>query len=247
MYLKSEQGSILFIILVAIVLFAALSFTVSNMLRGGERSPERERAQMSAYDILNQAKTMKDAVQYMRISNDCADTDISFETFSLTGYEHTPSADEKCRLFHPRGGGLSYLKVPEDWLDQTETGGVHYGQWFFSGENAVLGVGTSIPETGTCTTGTSCIDLIAFVPYLDRDVCQAINQLLELDGAIDPIFQQDNGPTRMNDKFNGTYGTLDQDIDGAPYAGQIAGCTQRTSGAGAGADAYFFYQVLLER
>ena len=244
---KSEHGSILFIILVAIVLFAALSVTVSNMLRGGERSAGKEQASMNAYDILNQARIMKDAVQYMRISNDCADTDISFESFALTGYEHSPDASDLCKLFHPDGGGISYLSVPAAWLDTSKSGNNHYGEWFFSGENAVLGVGTSVPDNGTCVSGTSCIDLIAFVPYLDREICLSINQKLGLDGAIDLIPQQDNGPTRMNNKFAGIYGTLDQDIDGASYDGQHAGCTQATSGGTAGADAYFFYQVLLAR
>ncbi len=141
---------------------------------------------------------------------------------------------------------MSYGQMPLEWLDDSESAGGNYGGWFFSGENAVAGVGTSIPTTGTCVSGTTCIDLIAFIPYLDQAICSAINEHLGLNNSISPIYQQDNGPTRMDDKFAGVFGALDLDIDGAPYNGQLVGCTQKESG-GAGGDAYYFYQVLIAR
>lgn len=246
MNFKSDQGSVLFYILIAVVLFAALSYAVANMMRGGGGNINKETAALYAAEIMNYSKSLKDALQYVRISNDCDETEISFDNPVLTGYTHTPVTRDECKIFHPDGGGMGYGRVPTEWLDESESAGANYGEWFFSGENAVAGVGTSIPSTGTCTSGTTCIDLIAFVPYLDQTICSAINEQLNLDGAISPIYQQDNGPTRMDDKFTGTFSTLDLDIDGAPYNGRLAGCTQKDS-SGTGADAYFFYQVLLER
>ena len=246
MKLKSEQGSVLFYILIAVVLFAALSYAVASMMRGGGGNVSEEKASIYAAEILNYSKSLKDAIQYVRISNDCDETEISFDNAALTGYAHTPATRDECKVFHPDGGTMSYGRVPVEWLDESESAGANYGEWFFSGENAVAGVGTSIPSTGTCTSGTTCIDLIAFVPYLNQTICSAINKRLDLDGAISPVYQQDNGPTRMDDKFTGTFATLDLDIDGVPYNGKLAGCTQKNN-SGTGANAYFFYQVLLER
>ena len=74
----SEKGSVIFIILIAIILFAALGYAVSNMMRGPSNIGN-ETAGIYASEILTYAQSVREAVHMMRISNGCDDSQISFE------------------------------------------------------------------------------------------------------------------------------------------------------------------------
>ncbi|MEM7651241.1 MAG: hypothetical protein AAF204_04075 [Pseudomonadota bacterium] len=150
----SETGNVLFLILVAVILFGALSFTVGQMLRSGNADIiGDQQASILADETLATARQYRQAIQAMRISNACDDTEISFETSALTGYTNGSNTD--CQIFNADGGGLTYIASPSDITTM---------DWVFTGSNIVDDVGTVAP------------DLVAILPNINLKVCNQINE-----------------------------------------------------------------------
>ena len=152
-----ESGNVLFLILIGVALFGALSFTVANIMRSG--NPEaigEQRASILADEILNTGRQYRAAVQGMKISEGCDDDEISFETAALTGY--TNGANTDCQVFHTDGGGMIYTAPSAEYGDGSD--------WVFTGSNIADDVGTVAP------------DLIAILPNIDFVVCNSINDKL---------------------------------------------------------------------
>ncbi len=147
---KSERGSVLVLIFVAIALFAALSFAIGQMLR--TNSPEdisAEKATLFAAELTNYALQMREATQNARITSNCDETQISFANAIVSGFEHTPAAPEDCQIFHQSKGYIQYLTPPEDWLDTEQSGQATYRQWLFSGRGCIDQMGSSDDDCHT--------------------------------------------------------------------------------------------------
>lgn len=237
MFLRSsERGSALFIILIAVVLFAALSYAVANMMRsgirGGSASISGEKSKIYAGEVLDYARTVRQVVQDLRISNGCRDTDISFEANGLTGYAHTPVASDGCKVFHPDGGGLTYVK-PSDIVN----GGV---DWLFSGANQIDAIGTD--DLGSFAHDS--LEIIAWLPYISLNICNALNEEL---GIGSPPPQDDGNADYI--KFTGAYSASSEILDtGNVLQGKMAACFEGdTIFGGSPNGGYHFYQVLIAR
>lgn len=154
---QHERGSVLIMIFIGVALFGALSFTVAQIMRSG--NPEmmaEQQASILADEIMNTGRQYRAAIQDMRISNGCADEDISFEAAALAGYVNGTNTD--CQVFHSDGGGLIYAAPISDFGDGSD--------WIFTGSNIVDGVGSTAP------------DLIAVMPNIKLVVCNQINDKL---------------------------------------------------------------------
>lgn len=199
---SGERGNVLFYILIAVVLFAALGFTVSNMMRGGNADMiGEENAGLYAGEILDYGRIMRQAVQDMRISNGCTDAEIRFIDSSLTGYG--TSVRSECDLFNPSGGDVNYT-APHESITASD--------WLFIGTNIVDGVGTNAP------------DLIALLPGITQSVCNAINErtgitALGADSDIDftPFAGTYNGTQTLDSADSHTHGCLNYDNSGDNY------------------------------
>mgnify|MGYP001627748138 FL=1 len=200
---ESERGNVLFYILIAVVLFAALSYTVGNMMRGGNAEMiAEENASLYAGEILDYGRVMRQATQDMRISNGCDDAQISFTRESGDAYEHT-SEDVNCQLFNPDGGDVNYTPPHES---------ITASDWVFTGTNIADGVGTTAP------------DLIALLPDLTLPVCNAINErtsitALGADADIDftPFTGTYAGTQTLDAADSHTHGCLNYDNSGDNY------------------------------
>ena len=140
---NNQKGNILFLILIAVGLFAALSYTVSSLTRSSYASVGREQAEVSAAQILSYGAKLKTAIMRMRITNDCSDAQISFDSPSWDPANDYTNANAPgtygCHIFDPRGGGVSWLEIPSDLKGYgTEYGILAYG-------SQVEGVGQTIP------------------------------------------------------------------------------------------------------
>lgn len=225
-----QRGSVLVLILVAVALFGALSFTVANMMRSGsgERISE-QKAGLLADEILAYGRQLRQGVQGLKISNGCDEAQISFEGTGLSGYGHTPAATTRCTLFHESGADLAYFKPSAEFGNVTD--------WIFTGQLNVQGVGTD------CASGDSCTELLAVLSGINLQVCKAINKKLGVTTPDDAPPVQD-GVVGFS-KFTGilTYAATvaDQAGNGA-LEGQPAGCSKASD-----SDTYFFYQSLMNR
>ncbi len=150
---QAERGSALFYILIGIVLFAALSYSVSSMMSGGSaESIGQEQAKLFGGEVLDYGRALRGAIQDMKISNGCGETEISFETGGLTGY--TNGTNTSCQVYHNNGGDMNYIKPATE---------ITASDWIFVGSNIVAGVGTAAP------------DLIAILPNIKKSICDDIN------------------------------------------------------------------------
>ena len=64
---SSESGNVLFYILIAVALLAALSYTVAQSTRGNVGQLSAERARLYATEIIENANVMSSAVSQLRL------------------------------------------------------------------------------------------------------------------------------------------------------------------------------------
>lgn len=239
----SQRGSALFIILVGVVLFAALAFAVGNMMRGG--NPETitvEKARLAGSEIMAYAQSLRRAAQDMKISNGCNDLDISVENNSVAGYTHAPATTDTCKLFHSDGGGLVYQVPVDDWLDTATPAPALRGQWFFPANTCAPGTGSAPAGCATDTDDNEAI--IAVLPFINRQLCIQLNDLLGVDnpGGNPPVETGDAWPVAAT-KYTGAQsdGTkLDQ-------GGRMAGCFEGAAASTPPSGTYHFFQILIPR
>jgi len=199
-----ERGNVLFLILIAVALFAALGFAVSNILRSGNPTTiAGEQARVYASEILDYGRNMRQAVQNIRISNGCRDTDISFENPIEGGYVN--GTNTECQVFHPDGGGMSWVSPANGINDGTE--------WVITSSNIVNGVGTTLP------------DLAIILINVNSNICTQINETSGISAlGSDPgiAFTAFTGTYVTEDTINfsngQTFGCLNHDNSGTDEA-----------------------------
>ncbi|NQZ14383.1 MAG: hypothetical protein HRT94_06155 [Alphaproteobacteria bacterium] len=240
-YRKTEQGNVLFLILIAVALFAALSYAVTQSTRSGGGSADREQAILSSAALTQFPASLRTSLVRMVLNGT-----------SVNGLEFNPPSDfgdlssEAQGVFHPNGGGAVYQEAPNDVMDSA--GGNTGGQWYYNGHFELVNIGIA---------GSSGNDIIAFLPGITETVCERINQEVGIGAGgctatadanvpdINSAVTEDNIDTEfMDDTY--TLPTTDQeDISNATcnvFAGQPMGCFYDTDNS-----RYVFYSVLLER
>lgn len=250
-----ENGNVFFIILIAVVLFAALSYTVARGLNSGSTSNlSKRQTELAASEILEYAQRVSRAVDRVRRKG-CSESDLSFQhdedgdgdynDADESYYNANAPSDFTCHIFHPAGGNLKWSTPNTDFLDTSKDGYGAYGQYFIPNLIQVVGVGT------TCVTAI-CTELILDLPYIKLDICDAINKKLNTNTVSDGIT---NHSYIAANKFIGSFtfvtsGQTSTIGDGTGPnilpSGQTSGCISR-AGWGAGGSPYAFYHVLLAR
>lgn len=226
-----ERGSIIFYILIAVVVFAALTYAVATSLRGNGTSLNSQQTSLAASDIIATGNRLVEAVTRLRL-RDIPKDFISFENSTVTGYTNGACASGTCKVFDGAGGGLTWETAPSG--SQTTA-----HAWGFTATRAINQVGTSDPE------------LIALLPNLTLDVCNAINDLLSANpgSKTPPLMASINATT----KFTGNYPMIYSTLTHATVNTKKAMCIQFPSAAGplfTGTpltNVYIYYQVLLVR
>ncbi len=236
-----QKGSALFIILVGVMLFAALSYTVAQMMRGGNVSIiSEEKARLFADEVLNYARALRQSVQNVKI-NGCSEMNISFENVVLTGYEHTPVVTDNCKVFHEAGGAVNYLTPAADWLDMRYTPAPPLrGQWYFPANTCVPGTGSALANCQSDSTDNEA--LVAVLPFMRKEVCVAINNIVgvtNIGNSPPPVAYTG---VAAPPKFTGTLA----DGTSIDTGSKMSGCFEGDGGS-VPTGTYHFYQVLLPR
>ncbi len=239
---NTQKGSILVWILIAIVLFAALSFAMTQSFRGGASTATDQRSKLTASEIIEYGNKVRDTVRQVMIANGCTAYQLGFDNDVWRTHDGTPLHDsthnpnvlsDSCRIFNLKGGGLNAVTFPSNGITLTAPTNTRSGHSLtMSGH--VAGVGTADEE------------LILQTFYISKDVCIQINNLLGVNnpGGMPP--KDDPGAiTRYNGTFPGTSGTAG---DSAPeLAGKYAFCAEYLSDALYPGYNFHFYQVLVAR
>lgn len=121
---KRTSGNVLFLILIAVALFAALSYVVAQSSRSGGGSISNEKAQLHATQILSSAVAIKTAALRMVVGGYAIEDIMAYMAFypdsphlggNSWGDLHNIAPDEvKKMIFHPNGGGLSFQEMPDE-------------------------------------------------------------------------------------------------------------------------------------
>lgn len=239
-----EKGSALFIILIAVVLFAALAYAVARMMQGGNPDVINvEQSRLVGNEILAYAQSMRQAAQNVKISNGCGDMDISVENSTVAGYTHTPVASDNCKLFHNDGGGLIYQPPVANWLDVSITPAPALrGQWYFPANTCVAGTGSATAGCNSDSVDNEAI--IAVLPYIKKQLCIQINDLLGVDNpGGNPPVETGNGWTAGNTKYTGAQA----DAEKLDQAGKMAGCFEGDAANNPAGNSYHFFKILIPR
>ena len=218
----TQKGSVLIYILIAVALFAALAMVVSSMMRGST-TIGNEKKGVVVSEILSYARSLRESVQALKISNACEDTKISFEKSPYDGSVDTylnlaAPTNHICHIFHPQGGGVGYQENFDG-----------HG-WNYTGALNIKGVGTEEP------------DLLAVLP-VSREICKKLNERVDLkDVNLSESDGLNDGADGENilPPFKGTY-AADRKLDSDAYEGKMSGCYLSAASDG---KLYTFYQVL---
>lgn len=230
---KSESGNVLFLILIAVALFAALSYAVTQSTRSGGGDASRETTLVNAAQITQYPAAVKTAITRMIVSNSVSPDNLLFDPPSNFAALNTATL-QSYGVFYPGsisggGGGATYVQAPASVMDSGSP-----GTWHFNGENEIQDIGV--------TDGTSVgADIIAFLPGVKEEVCQSIHQKLGLPTAIPDLtaltLDYTSDMNVANPNITGASGTITHaDLDAQPQ-----GCFEAT------ADYYVYYHVLVER
>lgn len=165
---STQKGNVLFLILIAVALFAALSYAVTQSTRGGGDTGSEKQA-LVASQILQFFSDVNVAVIRMRIRG----VDTSLITFD-------PLDTTVNGVFSPSGGGVSYLNVPNNIGNATDWG-------FGSLQSANLGI--YIQDVGA-NTDVSGREAIGGLADISLGLCEALNKQLGLTNPPEP-----NSPT----------------------------------------------------
>lgn len=212
-------GPILFVVAILAVLASAIA--AGSGAFNSDTSAVSAKAQATA--ILEYAEQVKMSVDRV-LGHGCTDTQISFENPIVSGYTN-PNApsDKSCHVFDVNGGGISWLTLPANALDQAQHDSQNPTSSFGSYSIATscgIGLGTGTGSVFSYNaTGFPCYyagagayesssDLFVFAFWLRKDVCEEINKL----AGISVMPGQDNalsaigGITGFEEKFKGDYG-----------------------------------------
>ena len=176
---KNNKGNALFLILIAVALFAALSYAVTQSGRGSGNI-NREQLDMDVAQTMQDVALVQSTVNRMLLTG-CTKSQISFEGAHVPGGafdDYTNSnapGDNSCHIFDPAGGGLSYTTPLSSVLDSAHSSAFGYGHYFYR-RNAYM----QSPALG----GISSYSVHLFLPYVNDAACLIVNQRMLEHNAI---------------------------------------------------------------
>ena len=214
---RSEAGNVLFLILIAVALFAALSYAVTQSTRSGGGNADGEKRSVDSAVIVQYPTSVQAAIQRQMLSNNISADNLLFDAPSTYG-AMTP--DQLARqVFSPTGGGAIY-----------QTG------WWFGSCDGVRQVGRS-------GSGANInLDIIAYLPIPNIELCRTINTKLGITSALPQMYTTYQYLPEMTLAYPGICnGAAGGEITQAEFVGKTEGCYQD------GDWGYLYYHVLLQR
>ncbi len=163
----NRSGNVLFLILIAVALFAALTYAISSTSRGGgDTSSDSHR--IAASQIVAYAGSVQAALERMRVSRNLQLEQIEYSPVSTVS-RNSACTSNACRLYHPEGGGVIPMPPPaSSRYDVMSSSSAEY--------KILLGSVTNV--------GTNANDIILVVQGLKTEVCEEINKKLDIASPV---------------------------------------------------------------
>lgn len=221
MTLRNRRGNILFLILLAVVLFAALAYAVTSSLRGGGKDGSGESATAAAADIMGWLKQVDRAVMRMMLVGNVPLEKLDFYdganmkqggVINYTNNSYCAVGETYCMVFHQDGGAVAprnfeqYANMARDVGDTTNRKPGH--RTIMTGK--IQDVGTPLNE------------VILRISYIKLPICQTINRMQGLPDC--PGVNQLGSLTEFQGDFNAITAAL-ADTTAYAYANDVRGRT----------------------
>jgi hypothetical protein len=196
--MKSNSGNVLFLILIAVALFAALSYAVTTSSRGGGASATKEEDALQAAQITQLGASLKSAVLRESMIGTSIDSIVTNTPAnrpyagggSLNSQADYCTTGSTC-LFAPEGAGVNIPQAPRTAFLPTMSSTMTAWGWtsYFAGATSFNGLVFSGLSPGAAPSnwsiqdiGTAAADDIIQMYPLRRGVCEAINKSLSISG-----------------------------------------------------------------
>ncbi len=226
---QKESGNALIYVLVAIALFAALTFTLGRQSDTGESSGLGEgQAELIATQLISYAAQAKQSLDQMLYSGANID-DIDFTLPGDVNFETAPTTD---KIYHPDGGGLIPGKLPANAIDENIADPP--AGWYMGRFNNVE------------WTPSAAYDIILVAYQISKPICEQINLSINGSAAI-PVMGDSIMETMIDDSLYSSGTNVELTTDGSsticPECNKMPSlCVQN-----AAQTAYGFYTVLADQ
>ena len=225
-----EGGNILFLILLAVVLFAALSYAITSGMRGGGKDASAEKLQSQASQLLNYGALVENTITRMRLSGNVPEYGLDFDdgTGPSTATANGTCTNATCHVFSSAmsDGQMSPIKFDESFVDPA----LRAGNPGFGGGS---GTTTRFMNIHVTDVGTSLPDTVMIISGLGPALCDTLNSSL-VGSATHPAFSYaaTSGDCTTLSVYSGTLTTLPTtgcNTLGGIFRGKTAGCVGRDS------------------
>ena len=228
--MNRQSGNILFLILIAVALFAALSYAVTRMSQGGTNNTDEEISSLNSSELGQYAATVSTAVgrllvRTIPVENIAFNPPADFPT--MTNLDHA--------MFHPQGGGATFQLSTVNMMQN----GIP-ANWHYNLEVEIDGIGGSVDNSADGN------ELIAFLPGIQERVCRSVNAELNIPGI--PVATADLSTAYTTDMEEGYTPPTGESLLGFAatngtdaLTGKSSGCFRNSNGA------YVYYYALRER
>ena len=239
---STQRGNILFLILIAVALFAVLSYAVTKSSRGGGNSVSNEQAETKAAQLLQYGSAVRATMQRMRTVNFVPEYGFDFYDAAgpTTSNANTTCTSQKCRVFNAGTipGQMTSVKFDETFVDpRFRASTPTYG--------GGSGTSTNLYFVKIVDIGTSDDEVILTVTGIRPEICRAVNRLLyKQDSYINEFYGASVIYSGSYTQMPAASGAVFGDED--PFwKGKSAGCIGReTTASPYGGD---FFMTVMER
>lgn len=106
--MNKQSGNVVFIILLAVAVFAALAYAFTQGSRGNVTMMTAEADKANATGDADYTNAINMAIKRLKLVRGCTDAQISYET--PNGFNGNPNAptDGSCHIFKVNGGGIAF-------------------------------------------------------------------------------------------------------------------------------------------
>lgn len=189
--MENQTGNALFIILIVVALFAALSYAITQSGQG-RGNIDKETLELHASEILQYSNLLQNSVMRMQMIGLVKDEYLDFTTFDRLNYGETTTVknntncnDSECEIYNPLGGAVTYrhfehvaFRNPPSFLSNYTKPG-HWEPLIVK----IEGLGSDLPE------------IFVRLMSINKDLCRLINVKL---GIPDTSLLPDSGGTNYS-------------------------------------------------
>lgn len=224
-----QSGSAFWVILIAIALFASLSYIVMRDNRTQSSNLSDDQAKLAAQEIISYSNAVATAVQRMKLQG-CLDTELMFYqaggVYGASFLNASSPSDGSCNILSLNGGKVQAAIPSLQW-----DGGVTS-----TTNRYIVAANNNFPGTPS-TDG----DLFLMIMDIKLPICQKINEILKIEAANTT---PKNMITDDSAVFNGTYSTPGYNVTATDYSGKDAFCVFDPSGGNAD---YRYIKILIAK